>query len=487
MDLTGKRVLITAAGQGIGFTTARLFTAAGAEVIASDINLERLQGCAGIRALALNVTDPAAIAAAAEAIGPIDVLFNCAGVVHSGSILDCSEDQWAFALDLNVTAMFRMIRAFLPGMLARGKGSIINMSSVASSVKGVPNRFAYGASKAAVIGLTRSVAADYVTQGIRCNAICPGTVESPSLRQRINEQAREQAAGATEPPFLREERMKLLRYGEPGQERSGMLDAQGRLRDLSQHIADVGGAALSPASLAKLRALDSAALPLVEGQPRLGACVGGIGKFICIGLNYADHAAETGAAIPEEPVVFNKWTSAVVGPYDRVEIPRGSQKTDWEVELGVVIGLGGRYISEADAMRHVAGYCVINDVSEREYQIERGGTWDKGKGCDTFGPIGPWLVTADEIADPHSLNLWLEVDGKRYQDGNTSTMIFRIPQIVSYLSRFMSLQPGDVISTGTPPGVGMGQKPQPIYLRAGQTMRLGIEGLGEQRQQTVQA
>ncbi|HGE8503129.1 fumarylacetoacetate hydrolase family protein [Serratia sp. CY52157] len=281
--------------------------------------------------------------------------------------------------------------------------------------------------------------------------------------------------------------MKLLRYGEPGQERPGMLDAQGRLRDLSQHIADVGGAALSPASLAKLRALDSAALPLVEGQPRLGACVGGIGKFICIGLNYADHAAETGAAIPEEPVVFNKWTSAVVGPYDRVEIPRGSQKTDWEVELGVVIGLGGRYISEADAMRHVAGYCVINDVSEREYQIERGGTWDKGKGCDTFGPIGPWLVTADEIADPHNLNLWLEVDGKRYQDGNTSTMIFRIPQIVSYLSRFMSLQPGDVISTGTPPGVGMGQKPQPVYLRAGQTMRLGIEGLGEQRQQTVQA
>ncbi|EJA2550527.1 MULTISPECIES: fumarylacetoacetate hydrolase family protein [Serratia] len=281
--------------------------------------------------------------------------------------------------------------------------------------------------------------------------------------------------------------MKLLRYGQPGQERPGMLDTQGHLRDLSQHIADVGGAALLPASLAKLRALDSATLPLVEGQPRLGACVGGIGKFICIGLNYADHAAETGAAIPEEPVVFNKWTSAVIGPYDRVEIPRGSQKTDWEVELGVVIGLGGRYISEADAMRHVAGYCVINDVSEREYQIERGGTWDKGKGCDTFGPIGPWLVTADEIADPHSLNLWLEVDGKRYQDGNTSTMIFRIPQIVSYLSRFMSLQPGDVISTGTPPGVGMGQKPQPVYLRAGQTMRLGIEGLGEQRQQTVQA
>ncbi|CAI2424711.1 fumarylacetoacetate hydrolase family protein [Serratia ficaria] len=281
--------------------------------------------------------------------------------------------------------------------------------------------------------------------------------------------------------------MKLLRYGQPGQERPGILDNNGQIRDLSQHVADIGREALLPAALDTLRALDLASLPLVLGQPRLGACVGNIGKFICIGLNYADHAAETGAAIPSEPVVFSKWTSAVVGPNDAVEIPRDSLKTDWEVELGVIIGQGGRYISERDAMRHVAGYCVINDVSEREFQIERGGTWDKGKGCDTFGPTGPWLVTADEIADPHRLNLWLEVDGKRYQDGNTSTMIFRIPQIVSYLSRFMSLQPGDVISTGTPPGVGMGQKPQPVYLRAGQTMRLGIEGLGEQRQQTVQA
>ncbi|AGO53517.1 hypothetical protein ALQ63_00874 [Serratia plymuthica] len=281
--------------------------------------------------------------------------------------------------------------------------------------------------------------------------------------------------------------MKLLRYGAPGQERPGVLDNNGQIRDLSQHIADVSGEALLPASLEKLRALDINQLPLVEGQPRLGPCVGQIGKFICIGLNYADHAAETGAAIPGEPVVFNKWTSAVVGPNDDVQIPRDSVKTDWEVELGVIIGQGGRYISEQDALRHVAGYCVINDVSEREFQIERGGTWDKGKGCDTFGPTGPWLVTADEIADPHRLNLWLEVDGKRYQDGNTGTMIFRIPHIISYLSRFMSLQPGDVISTGTPPGVGMGQKPQPIYLKAGQTMRLGIEGLGEQRQTTVQA
>ncbi|MGX1958703.1 fumarylacetoacetate hydrolase family protein [Serratia proteamaculans] len=281
--------------------------------------------------------------------------------------------------------------------------------------------------------------------------------------------------------------MKLLRYGAPGQERPGILDSQGQIRDLSQHIADLSGEALLPDALDKLRVLDINQLPTVAGQPRLGPCVGHIGKFICIGLNYADHAAETGAAIPSEPVVFSKWTSAVVGPNDQVQIPRDSLKTDWEVELGVIIGQGGRYISEQDAMQHVAGYCVINDVSEREFQIERGGTWDKGKGCDTFGPTGPWLVTADEIADPHSLNLWLEVDGKRYQDGNTSTMIFRIPQIISYLSRFMSLQPGDVISTGTPPGVGMGQKPTPLYLKAGQTMRLGIEGLGEQHQTTVQA
>jgi len=280
--------------------------------------------------------------------------------------------------------------------------------------------------------------------------------------------------------------MKLLRYGEPGRERPGLLDGEGLIRDLSAHITDVGGEALLPESLTRLRQLDINSLPVVDGRPRLGACVGGIGKFICIGLNYADHAAETGAALPDEPVIFNKWTSAVVGPNDNVIIPRGSQKTDWEVELGVVIGKGGRYINEADAMQHVAGYCVINDVSEREYQIERGGTWDKGKGCDTFGPTGPWLVTADEIPDPNALSLWLEVDGKRYQDGNTRTMIFKVPYIISYLSRFMSLQPGDVISTGTPPGVGLGQKPQPVYLRAGQTMRLGIEGLGEQQQLTVE-
>ena len=281
--------------------------------------------------------------------------------------------------------------------------------------------------------------------------------------------------------------MKLLRYGEKGQELPALLDSTGGIRDLSGHITDVAGVALSPENIEKLKALDPQSLPLIEGKPRLGPCVAQVGKFICIGLNYADHAAETGADIPKEPIIFNKWTSAIVGPNDNVEIPRLSKKTDWEVELGVVIGKGGRYIDEQNAMDHVVGYCVINDVSEREFQIERGGTWDKGKGCDTFGPLGPWLVTKDEIADPHQLNLWLEVDGKRYQNGNTRTMIFQIPKLVSYLSQFMSLQPGDVISTGTPPGVGLGIKPEPVFLRAGQRMRLGIEGLGEQEQLTVDA
>ena len=281
--------------------------------------------------------------------------------------------------------------------------------------------------------------------------------------------------------------MKLLRFGEKGQERPGLLDDNGELRDLSAVVTDIAGQALSPDNLNRLRDIDPASLPRVPGTPRLGACVGQVGKFICIGLNYADHAAETGAPIPAEPVVFGKWTSAIVGPNDDIEIPRHSRKTDWEVELGVVIGKGGRYISEDDALEHVAGYCVINDVSERAFQLELGGTWDKGKGCDTFGPLGPWLVTRDEIPDPHQLDLWLEVDGKRYQNGNTRTMIFQIPAIISYLSRFMSLQPGDVISTGTPPGVGLGIKPEPVYLRAGQQIRLGISGLGEQHQRTVDA
>ena len=283
--------------------------------------------------------------------------------------------------------------------------------------------------------------------------------------------------------------MKLLRYGPVGHEKPGVLDAAGQVRSLSALIDDIGGDALLPDSLAHLRSLDLDSLPLVPGVPqqdlRLGPCVANVGKCICIGLNYADHAAESGMPVPPEPVVFNKWTSAIVGPDDIVEIPRGSLKTDWEVELAVVIGQGGRYIEEAEAMKHVAGYCVMNDISERDFQLNRSGTWDKGKGCDTFGPLGPWLVTADEVPDPQALSLWLEVDGHRYQNGSTATMVYKVPFLISYLSRFMSLQPGDVISTGTPPGVGMGHKP-PVFLRAGQTMRLGVQGLGVQTQRVVQ-
>ncbi|MBE0473522.1 fumarylacetoacetate hydrolase family protein [Rhodoferax sp.] len=283
--------------------------------------------------------------------------------------------------------------------------------------------------------------------------------------------------------------MKLLRYGPPGQEKPGVLDAQGRVRDLSGVVADIAGPALLPASLDKLRRLTLEDLPLVAGTPqqdlRLGACVGQVGKCIGIGLNYADHAAESGLPVPPEPVVFNKWTSALCGPDDAVQIPRGSVKTDWEVELAVVIGQGGRYIEEANALAHVAGYAVMNDVSERDYQLNRSGTWDKGKGFDSFGPLGPWLVTADEVPDPNQLALWLDVDGQRMQNGSTATMVYRVPFLVSYLSRFMSLQSGDVISTGTPPGVGMGRKP-PVFLRAGQTISLGVQGLGLQTQRTVQ-
>jgi 2,4-diketo-3-deoxy-L-fuconate hydrolase len=274
--------------------------------------------------------------------------------------------------------------------------------------------------------------------------------------------------------------MKLLRVGAAGQEKPAILDTQGKPRDLSSVVGDIAGDTLLPEALAKIAAIDPATLSELA-QDRIGPCVGQVGKFICIGLNYSDHAAESGLDVPKEPVIFMKATSAICGPNDTVLIPRKSVKTDWEVELGVVIGKGGVYIDEADALDHVAGYCVINDVSEREFQIERSGTWDKGKGCDTFGPIGPWLVTSDEVADPQNLKLWLEVDGHRYQDGTTSTMVFGVQHIVSYVSQFMSLQPGDVISTGTPPGVGMGQKP-PHYLKGGEVIELGIEGLGQQRQ-----
>ncbi len=280
--------------------------------------------------------------------------------------------------------------------------------------------------------------------------------------------------------------MKLLRYGDAGQEKPGLLDSEGRLRDLSRHIDDIRGTILLPDSLARLRALDASLLPEVAGAPRIGPCVGQVGKLVGVGLNYRDHALESGMPIPAEPVLFFKATSAICGPGDDVEIPLGAEKTDWEVELGAVIGKPAKYVNAEQALDHVAGYCVVNDISERAFQLERGGQWDKGKGCDTFAPIGPWLVTADEVPDPQSLDLWLEVDGRQCQNGNTRNMIFGVAQLVSYISRFMSLQPGDIITTGTPAGVGLGRKP-PLYLRTGQTMRLGVSGLGEQVQRTVAA
>jgi ureidoglycolate lyase len=277
--------------------------------------------------------------------------------------------------------------------------------------------------------------------------------------------------------------MKLIRYGQPGLEKPGMLDARGRIRDLSGIVPDLSGAALLPESIEKLRNLDGSSLPLVGSDARIGPCVGGVGKFICIGLNYSDHAAESGMPVPAEPILFMKATSAICGPNDGILIPRGSHKTDWEVELGVVIGKTARYVSEAEAVSHIVGYCVVNDLSERAFQLEGTGQWVKGKSADTFGPIGPWLVTTDEVRDPQDLGLWLEVDGRVYQHSTTRHMIFGVAQLVSYISRFMSLHPGDIISTGTPPGIGMGQKPVPIYLRPGQHVRLGIDGLGEQRQE----
>lgn len=276
--------------------------------------------------------------------------------------------------------------------------------------------------------------------------------------------------------------MKLLRFGPKGQEKPGIMDVDGIVRDLSSVITDITPAQLSPAGLEKLRAIDPGSLPPVPDPGRIGTPFSGLGKFMCVGLNYTDHAIESKQPIPTEPILFNKWTSALIGPNDPVVMPRNSVKTDWEVELGVVIGSKARYVSMESALSYVAGYTVVNDVSERAYQLERGGTWDKGKGCDTFGPVGPWLVTTDEITDPQNLRLWLEVNGHRWQDGKTQTMIFNVAFLIHYISQFATLYPGDLISTGTPPGVGMGVQPEPVYLKAGDVMRLGIDGLGEQEQ-----
>ena len=278
--------------------------------------------------------------------------------------------------------------------------------------------------------------------------------------------------------------MKLVRYGNPGKEKPGLIDAQGQLRDLSKVVKDITPEVLGDAALKKLARLDASKLPAVKGKPRMGCPVSGIRKFVAIGLNYSDHAAEAGMPIPKEPIVFMKATTSIQGPDDDVMLPKGSKKSDWEVELGIVIGTTARYVSQKDALNHVAGYCVVNDVSEREYQLERGPQWDKGKGCDTFGPIGPWLVTRDEVPNPHKLDMWLDLNGKRVQSGSTKTMIFGAAKLVSYVSQFMTLEPGDVITTGTPPGVGMGMKP-PVFLKRGDVMTLGIQGLGEQRQKVV--
>lgn len=280
--------------------------------------------------------------------------------------------------------------------------------------------------------------------------------------------------------------MKLVRYGANGAEKPGLIDASGTLRDVSAHVVDLSGAELSDTTMARLRALDPSALPRVSGSPRIGPCVGNVGKFLCIGLNYSDHAAETGAAIPEHPILFFKANSAIVGPNDDVSMPRGSLKTDWEVELGVVIGKAAKYISQANALDYVAGYCIVNDVSERHFQTNLTGQWTKGKSCDTFGPLGPWLVTRDEVLDPQNLSMTLDVNGTRRQTGNTKTMIFSVAEIIEHLSGLMTLHPGDVISTGTPPGVALGMKPKPIFLKTGDVMDLHIEGLGAQRQTVTQ-
>ena len=279
--------------------------------------------------------------------------------------------------------------------------------------------------------------------------------------------------------------MKLVRYGAKGKEKPGLIDQAGKLRDLSTIITDITPEQLTKAALAQLAKLDTSKLPLVKGKPRFGIPFSGVGKFLAIGLNYSDHAEEAGMPIPKEPIMFFKADTSLTGPNDNVMLPQGSKKTDWEVELGFVIGKKARYVTKKDALKHVAGYCLVNDVSERSYQLERGGTWDKGKGCDTFGPVGPWLVTTDEIKDPQNLGMWLDVNGKRFQTGNTQTMIFDVATIISYASEFMTLMPGDIVITGTPPGVGMGVKPKPRYLKAGDVMTLGIEGLGQQRQEVV--
>ena len=533
-QLANKTAFVTAAGQGIGRATALAFAAAGARVIATDIDAAKVQAIANdsIHAAALDVLRADDIARAARDAGAIDILFNCAGFVHQGTLLEATDDEWTLAFELNVRSMFRTMRAFVPAMVARGSGVILNMASVSSSLKGVPNRFIYSATKAAVIGMTKSVATDYMKHGIRCNCLCPGT--GPDTKPGRAHRGERDAGGfgsggvpgvrrsSTDGPARHAGRdrrarcvsrvgcraihhwpgrrdrwrahalggdgkMKLLRYGPLGAERPALLANDGTIRCLSSVVRDIDGFALSEPALKMIADINPGTLPKVDASVRLGSCVARPVNYVCIGLNYADHAAEAGMPVPKEPIIFLKSLGALCGPDDDVKLPRGSKKLDWEVELGIVIGKTARYVSEKEAIGHVAGYCVCNDVSEREFQIERAGTWDKGKGCDTFGPTGPWVVTKDEILDPQALPLWTEVNGKRMQNGTTKTMIFGVVKLVSYVSHFITLHAGDVIATGTPPGVGQGVKPNPVFLKVGDTMRLSVEGLGVQTQRVVEA
>ncbi len=526
IDLEGQVAVVTGGAQGIGFAVAQRLVASGARVSLWDTNVELLRDAVAALGEAassqtVDITDLAALGrahAAVEAeVGPVSILVNSAGIAGKNATLDeYDPDEWRRVVEINLNGTFYVNRTVVPGMKARNYGRIVNIASIAGK-EGNPNLSAYSAAKAGVIGLTKSLGKELAKHDIAVNAITPATARTRILETLTPEfidymlvripragswrsrrpprwwpgssprtipspPPRSSTCRAAEPPIEGTPPMKLLRVGQKGRERPAIRLEDGTLRDLSSLVDDIAGEALSDESLAKIRAADLGSLPTIEGDERIGPCVGRVGKFICVGLNYADHAAESGMAVPSEPVLFMKATSAIVGPNDDVVIPKGSIKPDWEVELGVVIGTEARYVSEADALDHVAGYCVVNDISERHFQTERGGQWVKGKSADTFGPIGPWLVTRDEVADPQALSMWLEVDGHRYQDGSTKTMVFGVAHLVHYISQFMSLQPGDIITTGTPPGVGMGIKPEPVWLKAGNVMRLGIEGLGEQRQ-----
>ena len=481
--LKDKVALVTAAGQGIGKATAIAFHNEGAKVIATDINDKTLaelnKEYPKIEVKNLDSTNYDTIKKYVSEIDKIDILFNAVGFVHHGTILECDEKDWDFSSNVNVKSMYFMCKAILPLMVKQKEGSIINVSSCASSLKGFPNRFVYGTTKGAVIGLTKSIAADFVKQNIRCNSIAPGTVFSPSWQDRVNQSPDPVQA---KKDFRRI--MKLLRVGQKGNEKPAALDKGGKIRDISSLVKDLNPEYLNFNTLSKLQNIDLSSLSELSSSERVGSCIVKPGKFIGIGLNFSDHAAESGLPVPSEPIMFMKATSCISGPNDNIEMVANSKKLDWEVELGIIIGKAAKHIEQSQSQDHILGYCLVNDVSEREWQIEKMGQWVKGKSHDTYGPIGPYLVTKDDIKDVNNLNMSLDLNGKRMQTGNTNTMIFNVDVIVSYVSKFMSLHPGDIITTGTPPGVGMGMKPQ-LFLKSGDKMKLSIDNLGEQNSKVV--